>query len=319
MKALVTGCAGFIGSNLTEKLLQEGYDVTGIDCFSDYYSVEIKKRNLESALKNENFSLIKSDILDMKEFPDVDFVFHQAAQAGVRKSWGENFEIYTRSNIMATQKLLEFYKDNDLKKFIFASSSSVYGNSRELPVKEEMPKNPVSPYGVTKLAAENLCYLYHENFGLPAVSLRYFTVYGERQRPDMGIYKFISAALKGNEITIYGTGTQTRDFTYIFDVIKANLQAANCRLDWACLNIGGGSRISINELLDLIEKVTGNDMNVRYFQTQKGDVDHTYADISLAKEVIGYAPEVNIEEGIKKQVRFLQTHDKKNEFMLDHM
>ncbi len=307
-KALVTGCAGFIGSNLTDRLLEEGYKVIGIDSFSDYYPVEIKKRNLENALENKNFTLIKSDLIDMKEFPDVDFVFHQAAQAGVRKSWGENFEIYTRSNIIATQKLLEYYKDIDIKKFVFASSSSIYGNSRDLPVKEEMPKNPVSPYGVTKLAAENLCYLYHENFGLPAVSLRYFTVYGERQRPDMGIYKFISAALKGNEIAIYGTGTQTRDFTYIFDVIKANLQAANCRLDWACLNIGGGGRISINDLLNLIEKVTGNGMNVRYIQTQKGDVDHTYADVSLAKEVIGYAPEVNIEEGIKKQVRFLQAH-----------
>ncbi len=307
LKALVTGCAGFIGSTLTDKLLEEGYNVLGIDCFSDYYSIEIKKRNLERAMENKNFTLFESDIINMKEFPDVDFVFHQAAQAGVRKSWGDNFEIYTRSNIIATQKLLEYYKDTDIKKFIFASSSSIYGNSRELPVKEGAPKNPVSPYGVTKLAAENLCYLYHENFGLPAVALRYFTVYGERQRPDMGIYKFISAALKGNEITIYGTGMQTRDFTYISDVIKANLHAANCHTDWASLNIGGGSRISINELLNLIGKTTGKDITVRYIQNQKGDVDHTYADVSLAKEIIGYSPQVNIEEGISKQVNFLRT------------
>ncbi len=211
---------------------------------------------------------------------------------------------------MATQKLLEYYKDTDIKRFIFASSSSVYGNSRELPIKEDAPKKPLSPYGVTKLAAENLCYLYHENYNMPGIALRYFTVYGERQRPDMGIYKFINAAFKGDEIPIYGNGTQTRDFTYITDIIKANLQAANCDSDWSCLNIGGGSRISINELLNLISKITGKELNVRYLQSQKGDVDHTYADISLAKKVIGYEPEVNIKEGVKKQVEFLQAEVK---------
>lgn len=256
-------------------------------------------------MENKKFTFLKSDILDMKKYPDVDFVFHQAAQAGVRKSWGENFKIYTLNNIMATQKLLEYYKDTNIKKFIFASSSSVYGNSRELPINEDTSKNPLSPYGVSKLAAENLCYLYHENYDLPAVSLRYFTVYGERQRPDMGIYKFIEAALKGTEIAIFGTGTQTRDFTYISDIINANLQAINCDSNWSCLNIGGGSRISINELLNLISKITGKELNVTYIQSQKGDVDHTYADISLAKKVIGYVPEMNIENGIKKQVDFL--------------
>lgn len=304
MKALVTGCVGFIGSSLTDKLLEEGHQVIGIDCFTEYYPFEIKKRNLQSALKNRNFTFIESDILNMKDFPDVDYIFHQAAQAGVRASWGKSFEIYSRNNILATQRLLEYYKDREIKKFIFASSSSIYGDVEELPVKEDAPKKPVSPYGVTKLAAENLCYLYHKNYGLPAVSLRYFTVYGPRQRPDMGIHKFITAALKGDEITIYGNGQQTRDFTYISDIVKANLHAAKCEPDWISLNIGGGSRISVAELLRIIEKTVGKQIKLKYVETQKGDVIDTYADTALAREVIGYKPEVNVETGIEKQVDF---------------
>lgn len=306
MKALVTGCAGFIGSSLTDKLLAEGYSVIGIDCYTDYYPVEIKKKNLQAALQNKNFTFLKSDILDMKVLHDVDYVFHQAAQAGVRASWGKKFEIYTRNNIIATQRLLEYYKGRDIKKFIFASSSSIYGDVEELPVKEDTPKKPVSPYGVTKLAAENLCYLYHENYGLPAVSLRYFTVYGPRQRPDMGIHKFITAALRGEEITIYGNGEQTRDFTYISDIVKANLQAAECKPDWISLNIGGGSRISVAELLGIIEKTVGKRIKIKYVEKQKGDVRDTHAGTALAREVIGYKPEINVEAGIEKQVEFMR-------------
>lgn len=298
----MTGCAGFIGSSLTDKLLDEGHHVIGVDCFTDYYPVEIKKRNLQSALKNESFTLIESNILNMKTFPDVDYIFHQAAQAGVRASWGENFEVYTSNNILATQRLLEYYKDREIKKFIFASSSSIYGDVEELPVKEDAPKNPVSPYGVTKLAAENLCYLYHKNYSFPAVSLRYFTVYGPRQRPDMGIHKFINAALRGDEITIYGNGEQTRDFTYISDIVKANIKAANCKKDWICLNIGGGSRISVIDLLQIIEKAAGNRMKIKFIPDQKGDVKDTHADISMAKQTIGYEPEVDVKVGIKNQV-----------------
>lgn len=306
MKALVTGCAGFIGSSLTDQLLTEGYFVKGIDCFTDYYPIEIKKRNLESALQQKNFTFLESDLLDINEFPDVDYIFHQAAQAGVRASWGESFEAYTRNNILATQRLLEYYKDKQLKKFIYASSSSIYGDVDVLPIKEDTPKKPVSPYGVTKLAAENLCYLYHINYGLPAVSLRYFTVYGPRQRPDMGIYKFIKASLNESEITIYSDGGQTRDFTYISDIVKANIQAANCKSNWSCLNIGGGSRISVNDLIELIGNAVGKKANIRHIQSQKGDVEHTYADVSLARKVIGYEPEIDIEVGIKKHVEHLQ-------------
>lgn len=313
MKALVTGCAGFIGSSLTDQLLAEGFSVIGMDCFTEYYPIGTKKRNLQTALKNKNFSLLECDILDMKQFPDVDYVYHEAAQAGVRASWGESFEVYTRNNILATQKLLEYYKEKPIKKFIFASSSSIYGDAYELPVREDILKKPISPYGVTKLAAENLCYLYHKNYGLPAISLRYFTVYGPRQRPDMGIHKFIKAALTGSEINIYGDGNQTRDFTYISDVVKANIQAAKSESNWACLNIGGGSRITINDLMKIIEKAVGNKVNLKYIQNQKGDVKHTYADVSLANELVGYSPQVGIEAGIEKHVDFLKKGSMNNE------
>lgn len=306
MKVLVTGCAGFIGSSLTDQLLNDEHKVIGIDCFTDYYSIEFKKRNLEIALENKNFTFLESDILELKSFPDVDYVFHQAAQAGVRTSWGGSFEKYTLNNILATQRLLEYYKDKGIKKFVYASSSSIYGDADLLPIKEDVPKKPISPYGVTKLAAENLCYLYHVNYSVPVISLRYFTVYGPRQRPDMGIYKFIKSALNGEQITIYGNGEQTRDFTYISDIVKANIQAAKCNSNWTCLNIGGGSRISINELLSLIGDKVNNNLNIKYSQDQKGDVKHTYADTSLAREKIGYSPEISIEVGIENQVKFMK-------------
>jgi len=238
MKALVTGCAGFIGSHLTERLLREGYEVIGIDCFTDYYAREIKERNTENALNQKNFKLIEEDILEMDKFPEVDYVFHEAAQAGVRASWGKSFKIYTRNNIETTQKLLEFYKDLNIKKFVYASSSSVYGDA-ELPMKEDSLLKPVSPYGVTKLAAENLCYLYWKNYNVPTVSVRYFTVYGPRQRPDMAIHKFVKAIFNGDEITVFGDGTQTRDFTYVDDAVEATILAAESNSIGEVYNIGG--------------------------------------------------------------------------------
>ncbi len=302
MRSLITGCAGFIGSHLTEKLLQEGHVVTGIDCFTDYYSRKIKENNIKNALEHENFTFIEEDIVNISEFPEVDYVFHQAAQAGVRGSWGKNFEIYIRNNILASQKLLEYYKDSSLKKFVYASSSSIYGNVDELPILEDTPKNPFSPYGVTKLAAENLCSLYYKNYGVPTVSLRYFTVYGPRQRPDMGIHKFIHAALNGNIIEIYGDGSQTRDFTYISDIVQANLLAMKNGAGGERLNIGGGGRISVIELLQLIRNAVGKEIRVNHVESQKGDVQDTYADVTRARKMIGYAPTVGIEEGIKRHV-----------------
>ena len=307
MKALkVTGCAGFIGSHLTERLLRKGYEVIGIDCFTDYYAREIKERNIENALNEKNFKLIGGDILEMNEYPEVDYVFHEAAQAGVRASWGKSFEIYTRNNIEATQKLLEFYKDREIKKFVYASSS-VYGDA-ELPMREDSLLKPVSPYGVTKLAGENLCYLYWRNYNVPTVSLRYFTVYGPRQRPDMAIHKFVKAILNGEEITVFGDGTQTRDFTFIDDVVEANILAANSEIEGGVFNVGGGSRISVNELIKLLEEIIGKEARIKYIEKQKGDVWDTLADTTKISNELNWEPEVKIEEGLKMFVEWYKKH-----------
>ena len=303
MKTLVTGCAGFIGSHLVDKLLELGYEVTGIDCFTDYYHREIKEANISNALKNKNFEFIKEDILEIDKFPKVDYVFHLAAQAGVRASWGRSFEIYTRNNVQATQKLLEFYKDLDIKKFVYASSSSVYGDA-ELPMREDSFLKPVSPYGVTKLAGENLCYLYWKNYNVPTVSLRYFTVYGPKQRPDMAIHKFVNAILNGDEITVFGDGTQTRDFTYIDDAVEATILAAESNSVGEVFNIGGGSRVSVNDLIGMMEDIIGKKAKVKYIEKQKGDVRDTWADVSKAEEELGWIPKVKIEEGLRKFVNW---------------
>lgn len=306
MKALVTGCAGFIGSHLTDKLLEGGYKVIGIDCFTDYYPRQFKEKNLENALKNDNFALIEKDILDLDldSVLSVDYVFHEAAQAGVRKSWGKDFRVYMNNNIFVTQKLLEACKGKNIKKFIFASSSSVYGDS-ELPMKEDYCPMPLSPYGVSKLACESLCHLYWKNYRVPAVSLRYFTVYGERQRPDMAFHRFIKGMLNGEQIEVYGDGNQTRDFTYVGDILKGIMLAAECDTEGEVFNIGGGSRVSVNKILRMIEDIMGKKANVKYIQVQKGDVRHTYADISRA-ERIGYEPRTKLGEGLAKEIKWIK-------------
>ncbi len=301
MKALVTGCAGFIGSHLAEKLLEDGYEVVGIDCFASYYSRENKEENIAGILKHKSFELVEADILAVKDFPRVDCVFHEAAQPGVRGSWGDKFEIYVRNNIMATQKLLEFYKGEKLRKFIYASSSSIYGDA-ELPLKESAAPKPISPYGVTKLAGENLCYLYYKSYGMPVISLRYFTVYGPRQRPDMAIHKMASAILNGEEFAIFGDGNQTRDFTYIDDVTEANLLAARGEIQGRAFNIGGGSRISVNDLIKLISKLLNKEAKITYVQEQKGDVRHTLAHIELAEKELGWQPQVEITDGLRRYI-----------------
>jgi UDP-glucose 4-epimerase len=279
--------------------------VIGIDCFTDYYSRAIKEENIAVALEHKDFEFIDKDILEISKFPGVDYVFHLATQAGVRASWGSSFEIYTRNNIEATQKLLESYKDIKIKKFVFASSSSVYGDA-ELPMKEDSLLKPVSPYGVTKLAGENLCYLYRRNYNLPTVSLRFFTVYGPRQRPDMAIHKFVKAILNNEEIIVYGDGEQTRDFTYVGDVIEANLLAANSDLAGETFNIGGGSRISVNDLIKLIEKITGKTAKIEYMEKQKGDVKDTLADITKTTKLLKWAPKTKIEEGLKRHLKWMK-------------
>ena len=305
MKALVTGCAGFIGSTLADRLLAEGYEVVGIDRFSDYYPREIKERNLSGAIGHPHFTLIEEEILQMEAFPGVDYVFHLAAQAGVRASWGKSFEVYTRDNVLATQHLLECYKNTGIKKFVYSSSSSVYGDV-ELPMREDRPVQPVSPYGVTKLAAEHLCYLYWKNYGVPTVSLRYFTVYGPRQRPDMGINKFVRAVLNDEVITVYGNGTQTRDFTYIDDVVEANVLAATSDVRGEVFNIGGGNRISVSDLIGAIEEVTGKSAIVKHAGEQKGDVKDTRADTRKAEELLGWHARTGIARGLERYVDWIQ-------------
>ncbi|MDD5259626.1 MAG: NAD-dependent epimerase/dehydratase family protein [bacterium] len=305
---LVTGCAGFIGSHLTEKLLALDCPVIGLDSFTDYYRREIKESNLAAIKNNPKFTLVEKDLSTAnlsRILEDVDYIFHQAAQAGVRASWGGQFSHYLQSNVAATQNLLEAAKAFPIKKIVYASSSSIYGDS-PLPMKEGNVLCPVSPYGVTKLAAENLCYLYWKNFKVPVVSLRYFTVFGPRQRPDMGIYKFINAALQGEKIRVYGDGKQTRDFTFISDIVQANLAAAEIGQPGLAMNIGGGSQITINEVLSLIESMTGKKLQLEYLTKAKGDVQDTLADINLAKESINYNPTCSFKEGLKQQIDYLK-------------
>lgn len=304
MKMLVTGGAGFIGSHLVDKLLEQGYEVIGIDCFTDYYSREIKEKNILNALNHKNFELIAEDILEMEEYPEVDYVFHLAAQAGVRASWGKSFEIYTRKNIEATQRLLEFYKEHKIKKIVYASSSSVYGDA-ELPMKEETILKPVSPYGVTKLAGENLCYLYWKNYGVPVTSLRYFTVYGPGQRPDMAISKFVRAILNGEEITVYGNGRQTRDFTFVDDIVEATILAAKSNIVGEVFNVGGGSRISVNALIGIMENIIGRKAKVKHVAKQKGDVRDTLADITKTTRLLKWLPGIKIDEGLRGQIKWM--------------
>jgi nucleoside-diphosphate-sugar epimerase len=301
MKALVTGVAGFIGSTVAERLLADGADVVGIDCFTDYYPRALKERNLFAAKAHPGFRFVESRIQDAdlrSLLADRTHVFHLAAQAGVRKSWGRDFSVYTTNNVEATQVLLEACIGLALERVVYSSSSSVYGDNVPLPMREDARLQPVSPYGVTKLAAEHLCYSYYVNEHVPAVSLRYFTVYGPRQRPDMGFHRFLRAALLDQPITVYGDGEQTRDFTFVHDAVAANVAAAVRGVPGRVYNIGGGSRVSINEVLEVIGRVSGRRPKIIVDPAQKGDMRHTYADTSLARADLGFAPRVGLEEGL---------------------
>jgi len=308
LKALVTGAAGFIGSTLTERLLHDGADVVGVDSFTDYYPRSVKERNLLTALAHPRFRFVEGRIQDLdleSLLRDRTHVFHAAAQAGVRKSWGRDFQIYTSNNIEATQVLLEAARGHKLDRFVYSSSSSVYGDAVPLPMREDARPQPVSPYGVSKLAAEQLCHLYFVNFAVPAVSLRYFTVYGPRQRPDMGFHRFLRAMLRGEPITVYGDGEQTRDFTFVRDAVEANVAAAERGIPGRVYNIGGGSRVSVNDVLEMLGRVTGRKPIVSRQPEQQGDMRHTYAETALARTELGFAPVVGLEEGLAAEYRWL--------------
>jgi nucleoside-diphosphate-sugar epimerase len=315
-RCLVTGVAGFIGSHLAERLLHEGYEVTGIDCFTDYYGRTVKESNLAGLLEHPSFQLAEMDLrfAEIKSsLEGVDIVFHQAAQAGVRASWGETFRIYVEDNVLATQRLLEACKGSAVRHFVFASSSSVYGDTTDLPVTENSPARPVSPYGVTKLAAEHLCYLYRVNFGVPTLALRYFTVYGPRQRPDMAFHRFIEAIQSRKPIPVYGDGEQSRDFTFVADAVEANMLTLRMRpaspddspagrAGWRVWNIGGGCRASVNQVVALLERIMDRKATLKYMAAQHGDARHTWADVSAARRDLGFAPHTTLEEGLQAQV-----------------
>jgi len=309
MKCLVTGAAGFIGSHLCQKLLDKGYPVLGIDSFSDFYPRWIKEHNIHSLLKEKNFEFIAEDVnrLELEEILEsVDYVFHLAAQAGVRTSWGEGFAVYTKDNIEATQKLLEASTKSPIHRFIFASSSSVYGACPELPMAETSPLHPFSPYGVTKLAAEQLCFLYWKNHGVPILSLRFFTVYGPRQRPDMAFHKFFKAISEGKPISIFGDGRQTRDFTYIDDVVQAITASLDKGQVGEIYNIGGGNRRPLENILPLLEDICQKRVEIKWEEHQKGDVPHTYAKIKKAKRDLGFSPAVDLNDGLREEWIWLQ-------------
>jgi nucleoside-diphosphate-sugar epimerase len=309
MKCLITGVAGFIGSSLSEELIRLGHQVVGIDCFLDYYPRIFKEDNLEALRKSNQFTFVEQSILtaDLQELlRGVDVVFHLAAQAGVRASWGKDFEIYTENNIRGTQRMLEACKDISLKKFIYASSSSVYGDVESLPMKETDTLHPVSPYGVSKLAAEHLTYLYWKNFGIPVISLRYFTVFGPRQRPDMAFHKFLAAALMDKPIEMYGTGEQTRDFTYISDIVSAHILAAQSPAQGEVFNIGGGNRITLAAVIPIVEEVSGKKLTIISMPAQKGDARHTYADITKAGEILHFKPKVGVREGLERECAWIK-------------
>ncbi|NBD32743.1 MAG: NAD-dependent epimerase/dehydratase family protein [Cyanobacteria bacterium] len=312
-KYIVTGAGGFIGSHLVEALLAQEKTVLGIDEFNDYYDPNQKRRNLEKVLNHPQFTLLESNILDLDWvtlLADVEVIFHQAAQAGVRASWGTTFYLYTERNLNATQVMLEAAKNApQLTRFVYASSSSVYGNAERLPTPESTCPQPVSPYGITKLAAEQLCWQYHQNFEVPATALRYFTVYGPRQRPDMAFHKFLKAVLNEEPISIYGDGLQTRDFTFISDAIAANLAAATApEAVGKAFNVGGGSRVSLSEVLEKMAVVTGRKIARNYFPQATGDARDTSADISQAQQLLGYNPQVDLRTGLTREWEWIQQY-----------
>jgi UDP-glucose 4-epimerase len=306
-RMVVTGAAGFIGSHLSEALVARGHDVLGIDCFTDYYDVGQKRRNLAALAGNPRFHLVEESLtrMDLKRaLSGASVVFHLAAQPGVRKSWGSEFEVYIENNVRATQMLCEAMQGSGAR-LVYSSSSSVYGETAQLPMREDHPTRPNSPYGVTKMAGESLCLLYAANHGLPVACLRYFTVYGPRQRPDMAFHRFIKAMLSNEPIDVYGSGTQTRDFTFVSDAVEANIAAGEYQGNEMVFNIGGGSCVTLNSVIDLLGRLTGRGPDARFRERQFGDVMHTMADISLAARELGYAPKVGIEAGIAEEVEWL--------------
>lgn len=311
---LVTGAAGFIGSHLCERLLEQGHQVLGVDSFTDYYDPKVKQRNLSTVQQHPNahqFKFHQGDLLGMKLeeiLKDQEIIFHLAGEPGVRKSWGKDFSFYMDRNIALTQKLLEACKGKRIKRFVFASSSSVYGNRGKTVLKESDVCRPFSPYGVSKLAAENLCMLYYDNFEIPTVALRYFTVFGPRQRPDMGFHKFIRNVLSQKAIDIFGDGEQSRDFTYVADAVAGTIEAGfSASTPGKIYNIGGGCMATVNHVLSILkELIPEKNVSVVNHPESHGDVRHTSADVSAARHDFGFAPQISLREGLSRELAWLK-------------
>jgi nucleoside-diphosphate-sugar epimerase len=302
MRQLVTGAAGFIGSHVAERLLAEGHEVVGVDCFIPYYPRQVKAANLAGLLHHPRFRFCELDLrtADLSGVLDgVDTVFHLAAMAGLSASWSD-FESYMTCNLLATQRLLHASRDHHLRVFVHASTSSVYG--RDATGDEQTPLNPISPYGATKLAAERLALAYHAEFGVPSVVLRYFSVYGPRQRPDMGYHIFIRRVLRGEPVVVYGDGEQTRGNTFIADCVRATLLAASRGRPGEAYNVGGGEARSVRWVLATIEELIGRRAIIEHAPRRPGDQQHTMADVSKMRRDFGFEPQTPLRDGLAAQI-----------------
>jgi UDP-glucuronate 4-epimerase len=305
MPVLITGVAGFIGSHLGERLVDSGESVVGIDSFTTYYDPAVKRRNIERLMSSDSFRLVEGSLreVDLNDLvAGVDVVYHLAAQPGVRRSWGREFEIYLDENLLAMQQLLEVVRGAGVERFVFASSSSIYGDAERLPTHESDSPLPVSPYGVTKLAGEHLCHLYFSRFEVPTVPLRYFTVFGPRQRPDMAFTRFIHAAAEDREIEVFGDGLQSRDFTYVDDAVAATIAAAERGRPGEVYNVAGGAQATVLEVIEILGELLGRSVPVRHLPPVPGDARHTGGDIEKARGDLGYAPRMGLREGLSRQI-----------------
>jgi UDP-glucuronate 4-epimerase len=305
MTALITGAAGFIGSHLAEKLVADGVSVRGVDRLSDYYEPALKRANLAALSEDDRFQFLEGSVNELgleRLLGDVDVIYHLAGQPGVRVSWGSEFEVYVQDNVLSTQRLLEAVRELPVSRFVFASSSSIYGDAERFPTAESATPAPVSPYGVTKLAAEHLCRLYFTGFGIPTVALRYFTIFGPRQRPDMAFNRFISAALDGRPIEIFGDGLQERDFTYVDDAVAATVAAASGGDPGSVYNVAGGNHATVEEVIETLGGLIGEKQPVEHLPAVVGDARKTGADTSRAQEDLGYKPRTSLEEGLSRQL-----------------
>jgi len=306
-RAVVTGCAGFLGSHLCDRLLDDRREVIGVDCFTDYYPREVKQRNLATLLGRDGFTLHEIDLsADPADglLEGIDTVFHLAAQPGVRGSFGSQFELYVRHNVRATQRLLEEAAARPVDRFLYASSSSVYGDAQAHPVREDGPTRPMSPYGMTKVATETLAGVYQQSAGVPTVGLRYFTIYGPRQRPDMALSRFLAKALAGEDLPVFGDGRQVREFTYVSDAVDATVAAAAAGRPGEIYNIGGGERLDLLSVIRALEELLERRLAVKHLPEQRGEARWTAANASRAAEHFGFIPSTSFREGLAAQLEW---------------